>query len=56
MDDISPADFTLLIRNIPINATKADIWTWIEENGTPADMDSVKIHNITLVHDSRKFR
>ena len=56
MDDISPANFTLLIRNIPKHATKADIWTWIEENGTPTDMDAVQIHNITLVYDSRKFR
>ena len=36
-DEISPADFTLLIRNIPHNATKADIWAWIEANGTPED-------------------
>ena len=38
-DVVSPADFTLLIRNIPSNATKEDIQAWIEENGTPKDMD-----------------
>ena len=55
-DTLSPADFTILIRQIPQNATKEEIWTWIEENGTPLGMDTVTIHHITLVYDSRKFR
>ena len=52
---ISPADFTLLIRNIPSNAKKQDILAWIEENGTLRH-DKPKIHKICLVYDSRKFR
>ena len=38
-DLLTPAEFTLLIRKIPTNATKEDLWTWVEENGTPKGRD-----------------
>ena len=38
-DLVTPAEFTLLIRKIPTNATKEDLWTWVEENGTPKGRD-----------------
>ena len=54
-DLITPADFTLFIREIPKHVTKSDIEEWVQKNGVPKNMEKPQIYNISLIYDSRKF-